>query len=206
MRIRVAHACGALLMAGLVMSACGSDDGASSDTDAAPAVTDAPVTSGAPVATDAPVSGDDPVTTDAPTTDGSAPAETEGLCASIPDPAAIEAAIGEAVKEPLDSGDPGYAQGCTLLRAADDFPGITFNFTPDRSIDDQYRVRLDELRHRHRAPRGRRGLLRRRGQLGVLRPRRRPLPDGRHHQRRRSPDRGRQHDDGMARPVDPNQA
>ncbi len=137
MRIRVARACGALLMAGVVMSACGSDDGASSDTDAAPAVTDAPVTSGAPVATDAPVSGDDPVTTDAPTTDGSAPAEIEGLCASIPDPAAIEAAIGEAVKEPLDSGDPGYAQGCTLLRAADDFPGITFNFTPDRSIDDQ---------------------------------------------------------------------
>ena len=125
------------------MSACGSDDAASNDTDGAPAVTDAAAGS---ATTDGPVASDAPAT-DAPvTTDGSTPADTEaatgdapteGLCASIPDLAAIEAAIGEAVKEPLDSGDPGYAQGCTLLRAADDFPGITFSFTPDRSIDDQ---------------------------------------------------------------------
>lgn len=138
MNVRVGYAFSAVLMVGLLMSACGSDEG-SSDTGAddvvvesvTPAETAAPDAE-TPTATAAP-DAETPVATEAASGD----APTEGLCASIPDLDAIEGAIGEAVKDPLDNGEPGYAQGCTLLRAADDFPGITFNFTPDRSIDDQ---------------------------------------------------------------------
>ena len=134
MNVRVGYAFGAVVMVGLAISACGGSDEASTDTGADDVVVES-VTPGeteTPVATAAP---DAETPVDTATDSGDAP--TEGLCASIPDPAAIEAAIGEAVKDPLDNGEPGYAQGCTLLRAADEFPGITFSFTPDRSIDDQ---------------------------------------------------------------------
>lgn len=139
MNVRVGYAFSAVLMVTLAMSACGGSDEGSTDTGAddvvvesvTPAETAAPDAE-TPVATEAP---DAEMPVDTATDSGDAP--TEGLCASIPDAAAIEAAIGEAVKDPLDSGDPGFLQGCTLLRAADDFPGITFSFTPDRTIDAQ---------------------------------------------------------------------
>lgn len=63
---------------------------------------------------------------------GEAPAGD--LCSSIPDLATIEAAIGIPVKDPLGVGEPGFQQGCTLLRGTDDFPGITFTYTPGATI------------------------------------------------------------------------
>ena len=61
----------------------------------------------------------------------------DDLCSTIPDLAAIEAAIGVPVKNPLGIGDAGYQQSCTLQRARDDFPGITFTMTPGRTIAQQ---------------------------------------------------------------------
>ena len=63
------------------------------------------------------------------------PVATDGdLCATIPDLAAIEAAIGVPVKDPLGIGEAGFQQTCTLLRANDDFPGITFTATPGQTM------------------------------------------------------------------------
>ena len=61
----------------------------------------------------------------------------EDLCSTIPDLAAIEAAIGVPVKDPLGVGDPGFQQTCTLLRATDDFPGISFTLVPGGTIAGQ---------------------------------------------------------------------
>ena len=74
--------------------------------------------------------------TTAPAPEGEAPA-AEDLCTAIPDLATIEAAIGEAVKDPLGVGDAGYQQSCTLLRAADDFPGVTLTLIPGGTIAGQ---------------------------------------------------------------------
>ena len=41
------------------------------------------------------------------------------------------------MKDPLGVGDPGFQQTCTLLRATDDFPGITFTLTPGGTIAGQ---------------------------------------------------------------------
>ena len=38
------------------------------------------------------------------------------------------------MKDPLGVGDPGYQQTCTLLRAADEFPGITLTLVPGGTI------------------------------------------------------------------------
>ena len=72
--------------------------------------------------------------TAAPT--GGAPAAGD-LCTAIPDLAAIEAAIGIPVKDPLGIGEAGFQQSCTLLRGTDDFPGITFTYTPGATMAGQ---------------------------------------------------------------------
>jgi hypothetical protein len=61
----------------------------------------------------------------------------DDLCTVIPDLATIEAAIGVPVKDPLGVGAAGFQQTCMLLRATDDFPGITFILTPGGTIADQ---------------------------------------------------------------------
>jgi branched-chain amino acid transport system substrate-binding protein len=55
-----------VMAAGLIIAACGSDDGG----DSSPAATDAPVETDAPAATDAPVETDEPIATDASTDEG----------------------------------------------------------------------------------------------------------------------------------------
>ena len=81
---------------------------------------------------------DPAVTTgDAGTTAPASEAAADDLCTAIPDLATIEAAIGVPVKDPLGVGDPGFQQTCTLLRATDDFPGITFTLTPGGTIAGQ---------------------------------------------------------------------
>jgi len=120
---------GAMVLAAGLFGACSSDNPAtgggatqqpSSDTLAAgdPAVT----------ADDA---GPDDAGTTAP--EGDAPA-ADDLCTVIPDLATIEAAIGIPVKDPLGVGDAGFLQSCTLQRATDDFPGITFTLIPGGTI------------------------------------------------------------------------
>lgn len=111
--VRVARLCGSVLIVGSMLGACSSsstksDTAVGSTNVTVPAAVDTQPTT--PVAT-----GDD-------------------LCASIPDLAAIEAAIGEPAKDPLGVGEAGFLQTCTLLRAGDDFPGITFSATPGQTI------------------------------------------------------------------------
>jgi len=67
---------------------------------------------------------------------GDTPA-ADDLCSVIPDLATIEAAIGEAVKDPLGIGDAGFQQTCTLVRSVDDFPGITLTLVPGGTIAGQ---------------------------------------------------------------------
>ena len=66
--------------------------------------------------------------------DGAA-AAAKDLCTAVPDPAAIEAAIGVGVKDPLSVGDPGEQQTCTFLRATDDFPGVVFTIAPGATVE-----------------------------------------------------------------------
>jgi len=117
---------GAVLLAAGLCAACSSDNPANGG-----AVAQQP--SGdiqAPV--------DPAVTTVDAGTDAAGEAPTaDDLCTTIPDLATIEAAIGEAVKEPLGVGDAGYQQTCTLLRAVDDFPGITLTLIPGGTIAGQ---------------------------------------------------------------------
>jgi hypothetical protein len=65
---------------------------------------------------------------DATVTSGATPT-ADDLCTVIPDLATIEAAIGVPVKDPMGIGIAGSQQTCMLLRATDDFPGITFMLT-----------------------------------------------------------------------------
>ncbi|CAN5633703.1 hypothetical protein BH10ACT2_BH10ACT2_28970 [soil metagenome] len=111
--IRVARLCGSVVLVGSVLGACSSDNAASTTSVGATNVT-------------VPVAGDTQPPTPTPTGDD--------LCTTIPDLSAIEAAIGEPVKDPLGIGDAGFQQSCTLLRANDDFPGITFTATPGQTI------------------------------------------------------------------------
>ncbi len=122
---------GAIALAAGLFGACSSDNptnggGAaqqpSGDTQA-PA--DPAVTTGDPAT---PQAGDTPA--------GDTPA-ADDLCTTIPDLATIEAAIGEAVKDPLGIGDAGFQQSCTLLRAADDFGGIVLTLFPGVTIAGQ---------------------------------------------------------------------
>lgn len=110
--VGVARLCGSVLLVGSVLSACGSDSAGSTTIGTTNVTAPAP---GDPGPTTPVVTGDD-------------------LCASIPDLAAIEAAIGEPVKDPLGIGDAGFQQTCTLLLANDGFPGVTFTATPERTI------------------------------------------------------------------------
>ena len=111
--VRLARLCGAVLIVGSVLGACSSDKAT-------------PTTSvGSPEET-VPAAGETAPTTPVATGDD--------LCTSIPDLAAIEAAIGEPAKDPLGVGEAGFQQSCTLLRASDDFPGITFTATPGLTI------------------------------------------------------------------------
>ena len=114
--IGVARLCGSVLIVGSVLGACSSDNAVSNTSVGSTNVT-------------VPAGGDTVATTPVPTGDD--------LCLTIPDLAAIEAAIGVPVKDPLGIGDPGFQQSCTLLRANDDFPGITFTATPGLTIAGQ---------------------------------------------------------------------
>ncbi len=122
---------GAVVLAAGLFGACSSDNPAnggavaqqpSGDTQAPadPAVTTADAAN--------PPAGDTPA--------GDTPA-ADDLCTTIPDLATIQAAIGEAVKDPLGVGDAGYQQSCTLLRAADDFGGIVLTLVPGGTIAGQ---------------------------------------------------------------------
>lgn len=73
---------------------------------------------------------------DATVTSGATPT-ADDLCTVIPDLATIEAAIGVPVKDPMGIGVAGSQQTCMLLRATDDFPGITFMLTPGGTIAGQ---------------------------------------------------------------------
>jgi hypothetical protein len=124
---------GVVVLAAGLFGACSSDD----------STTDEPTTGGASSdqsASDETLAPVDPAVTtaDADTTapEGEAPA-ADDLCTAIPDLATIEAAIGEAVKDPLGVGDAGFQQSCTLLRAVDDFPGVTLTLTPGGTIAGQ---------------------------------------------------------------------
>lgn len=127
MTSRLMYRVGAVVLAAGLFGACSSDNPAnggavaqqpSGDTQAPadPAVTTGQADTGAP-AVETPAADD--------------------LCTTIPDLATIEAAIGEAVKDPLGVGDAGYQQTCTLLRAVDEFPGITLSLVPGGTIAGQ---------------------------------------------------------------------
>ena len=130
MTTRFSHALGAVAIAAALFGACSSDNpvnGADtvngSDTAAQPGATDP----AAPADTDG-------------AADSLAPASAavvDDLCATIPDLAAIEAAIGVPVKNPLGIGEPGGLQSCTLQRATDDFAGISFTLFPGGTIAGQ---------------------------------------------------------------------
>jgi hypothetical protein len=114
---------GAVVLAAGLFGACSSDNPA-----------------GGSSAPEQPASGETLAPTDPAVTNGDAgtaaapDAAADDLCTVIPDLAAIEAAIGEAAKDPLGVGDAGYQQSCTLARAVDDFPGITFTLIPGGTI------------------------------------------------------------------------
>lgn len=111
--VRLARWCGAVVIVGSVLGACSSDKATNSTAVGSPDETVLAV-------------GDTQPTTPAVTGDD--------LCASIPDLAAIEAAIGEPAQDPLGVGEAGFQQTCTLSRASDGFPGITFTATPGLTI------------------------------------------------------------------------
>ncbi len=119
----VAFACG-----GLSLTACSSDSGG--DT-AASAQTES--AGGASTEATLVADGSSPAESAASDT-GSATMKADDLCTVVPSPAAIEAAIGVSVKNPLGIGEPGSQQTCTFLRATDDFPGITLSVSPGATI------------------------------------------------------------------------
>lgn len=127
---RLMYKVGAVVLAAGMFGACSSDNptnGAGATNAPASGETLAPVnpadTSGGTETTAAP--------------SGEAPAAADDLCTVIPDLATIEAAIGEAVKDPLGIGDAGFQQSCTLLRSADEFPGVTLTLVPGGTIAGQ---------------------------------------------------------------------
>ena len=123
MTTRSMYRVGVVLLAAGLFGACSSSNPVSGG--------NATVAPGAPGVTTA----DAGTTGDAGTTapGGETPA-ADDLCSVIPDLAAIEAAIGVPVKDPLGIGDPGFQQSCNLLRGTDDFPGIVFTYTPGLTI------------------------------------------------------------------------
>lgn len=126
MTTRSMYKVGVVLLAAGLLGACSSSNPASGGGGAAT------VAPGAPDATTGATTGE--AGTSAPS--GETPA-ADDLCSVIPDLATIEAAIGVPVKDPLGIGDPGFQQSCTLLRGTDDFPGISFTFTPGATIAGQ---------------------------------------------------------------------
>lgn len=126
MTSRLRYTFGAALLAAGLLGACSSDNPTSGE-----AVVQ--TSGGDTVAPADPADTTGVAETTAPAAEGEAPA-ADDLCTVIPDLAAIEAAIGEAVKDPLGIGDAGYQQSCTLARAVDDFPGISFTLFPGGTI------------------------------------------------------------------------
>ena len=126
MTFRPSITLGACVLALAVVSGCGSDD-SSNDSGAADTAATAGESDPAADSTTAPVDSAPAGGTDTGT-------EVDDLCAVVPDAATIEAAIGVAVKDPLGIGEPGTLQSCTMSRAADDFPGITFTLNPGGTI------------------------------------------------------------------------
>ncbi len=116
--VGAARFCSSVLIVGSVLGACSSNNAVSNTS-----VGSTNVTVPAPGDTQA--------------TQATIPGVGANLCDSIPDLAAIEAAIGVAVKSPLGVGEMGAQQSCNLLRATDDFPGIVFTATPGRTIGAQ---------------------------------------------------------------------
>jgi hypothetical protein len=121
----------ALAIAGTVLGACSSDQ--------AETKTSKTNTSGTTVAETVPAAANSATTgaTAAAGQDGStpgAPASGVEFCSTIPDAAAVEAAIGVAVKSPLSVGDQQVSPSCTYLRSADDFPGISFYAHYDHTL------------------------------------------------------------------------
>jgi len=130
MTTRFSHALGAVAIAAALFGACSSDNpvnGADTVNGAGTAAQPGATDPAAPADTDG-------------AADSSAPASAavvDDLCATIPDLAAIEAAIGVPVKSPLGIGEPGGLQSCTLQRATDDFAGISFTLFPGGTIAGQ---------------------------------------------------------------------
>ena len=125
MTTRLTYKVGAVVLAAGLFGACGSDN---PTTGAGTAVQPASDETLAPVDAAAVTTGDAGTTAPAPD------ATADDLCTVIPDLATIEEAIGEAVKDPFGIGDAGYQQTCNLLRAVDDFPGITLTLVPGGTI------------------------------------------------------------------------
>lgn len=115
-----------------MLVSCGSDspdDGAdAAETTAAGADTDAVEATGAPVTVAATVDS-------APA--APATAASGDFCATVPSAADIETAIGVAVTSPLASGQAATAPTCSYLRAADDFPAISFHVVYGQTIAQQ---------------------------------------------------------------------
>ena len=128
MATRLRYKVGAIVLAAGLFGACSSDSTTSDS-----AAREQP--SGETLATAGPAvtTGDAGTTAPAPAPEAAA----DDLCSTIPDLAAIEAAIGVPVKDPLGIGDVGSQQTCTLLRATDDFPGVAFTLTPGGTITGQ---------------------------------------------------------------------
>ena len=125
MTARLTTKVGMVLLAAGLLGACSSSNPATGG--GATLAPDAPAVSTGDAGTTAP-EGEAP--------EGEAPA-ADDLCSAIPDLATIEAAIGVPVKDPLGSGEPGSLQSCILLRATDDFAGITFTLIPGGTIANQ---------------------------------------------------------------------
>lgn len=115
---------GAVVLAAGLFGACSSDNPANGAAGGDQPSTEKTLASADPAVT----------TGDAGTTAPGPTPEADDLCTVIPDLAAIEGAIGVPVKNPLGIGDAGYQQSCTLQRATDDFPGITFTLVPGGTI------------------------------------------------------------------------
>ncbi len=113
--VRLARVCGAVLIVGSVLGGCSSNNAVSNTSVGSTNVTV-------------------PAPDDTQASQATIPGVGANLCDSIPDFAAIEAAIGVAVKSPLGVGEIGAQQSCNLVRTTDDFPGIVFTATPGRTI------------------------------------------------------------------------
>lgn len=128
MTTRSKYTVGMVLLAAGLFGACGSSNPAAGG--------NATLPPGA-TAADAGTNGDAGTTAPGGETPGGESPAADDLCSVIPDLATIEAAIGIPVKDPLGIGDAGFQQSCTLLRGTDDFPGITFTYTPGATIAGQ---------------------------------------------------------------------